>query len=107
MSRKRQIRNEYYEDFDTDDGEDLDTVPPWRKNRDIEKDDLEDFMKPPKSVMKIPLLFGNSRSQMLKISDKGKPEPEISAYSKCLFIKEKEGQDIEKKTKKLQELLKP
>lgn len=107
LRRKRKVNYEYYEDFDTDDGEDLNTVPPWRKNRLTFNDDLEDEMKPPKSVIKVPLYFGNSRDNVQKISDRGKAEAEVSAYAKCFFIKEKEGQDIEQKTKSLQDVMKP
>lgn len=70
-------------------------------------DDLEDIWKPPKSLIKIPLLYGNSRAQKTAVSTYQKAEAEVSGYAKCVFIQEKKGMTVEDKTKLLQEILKP
>ena len=71
MFRKRdgKERIPIYEDFDTDEGEDLDITPAWKKDalglelRKIEPHDLEQKYPIPSKMKKIPLWYGQSRGQ--------------------------------------------
>lgn len=47
-----------YEDNDTDDGEDLDMTPEWKKDREIFLSEFEDVHKPSKKLTCIPIMRG-------------------------------------------------
>lgn len=47
-----------YEDFDTDEDEDLDITPEWKKNREVFLSEFEDRFKPSKKLCCIPVMRG-------------------------------------------------
>lgn len=61
--KKKTSDVETYEDFDTDDGEDLDVTPEWLKGRKFLPDDLEDKIKTSKKFLKYTIMSGQSRGK--------------------------------------------
>lgn len=53
-----------YEDFDTDDDEDLDMVPEWMRERLVYKTELEKCIKMNSRIMTLPIFRGSMRSEV-------------------------------------------
>jgi hypothetical protein len=86
---------ELYEDFETDLDEDLDDTPAWMKEKDgitrrvFMTSPIEESMRPPRGLVKIELMYGNSRGHKTSIFDFTKKiEPTEIAIFKCLFIED-------------------
>lgn len=62
FSKKKLVYN--YEDFDTDEDEDLAIIPEWMKDRLVEKKELEKCIKMNKNIMRIPIKRGSKRDPM-------------------------------------------
>lgn len=55
--KKEQVK-ESYEDYDTDEGEDLDIVPHWYKNRKILSSDFEEVAYKANRIQAVPIFRG-------------------------------------------------
>lgn len=58
LKKKKGVVLLEYEDFDTDDDEDLDITPEWKKNREVFLSEFEDQHKPSKKLICIPIMRG-------------------------------------------------
>lgn len=56
--KKKTVDIETYEDYDTDDNENLDVTPVWLKERKFLPDDLEDKVKISKKFLKYTIMSG-------------------------------------------------
>lgn len=65
--KKMKKNEEHYEDFDTEEDEDLDITPEWMKGRERFLDDLEDFIKMDKYIRRFAVMTGRTRGK--KVSD--------------------------------------
>jgi len=60
----KKTKKEYnYEDFDTDDDEDLDMVPEWMRERVVYKTELEKCIKMNKRIITVPIYRGSLRNE--------------------------------------------
>mmetsp|Transcript_31029 Transcript_31029/g.28218 ORF Transcript_31029/g.28218 Transcript_31029/m.28218 type:complete len:185 (+) Transcript_31029:2772-3326(+) len=59
FDKKNEIK---YEDYDTDENEDLDVTPEWMKGRDVKLDELEDFIADDNKIKTIEITHGSSRA---------------------------------------------
>lgn len=116
LSRKlmNQIKKneEHYEDYDSDDNEDLDLTPEWMKGRERYKDDLEDIIKMDKYIRRFPIMSGQTRGKTnIFNTDKGEARQQVCLL-KCIFLegntttKEQEVK-MKQKIDKLQKLMRP
>lgn len=60
---KMKKNEEHYEEFDTEEDEDLDITPEWMKGRERFTDDLEDFIKMDKYIRRFPVMTGRTRGK--------------------------------------------
>jgi hypothetical protein len=58
---KKKKKEYNYEDFDTDDEEDLDLIPEWLRDRVVYKSSIENCVKMNKNIVRIPIMRGSVR----------------------------------------------
>ena len=64
FNKKHEVFN--YEDFDTDDSEDLDLTPEWLKDRNAFDKELEECITMNKNIIKIPIKRGSLRENNIQ-----------------------------------------
>lgn len=113
LLNKMKRNEEHYEEYDTDDGEDLNIEPEWLKDRERYPDDLEDKIAMDKYIKRFPVMRGQTRGKSDQFNtDKGEGLEQI-ALLKCIFLEGKvdetpEGiEKMNKKITKLKELMRP
>ena len=87
-----------YENFDTDEDEDLELVPEWLRNRIVHKSELEKCIKMNKNIVKIPILRGSLRSE--KISKIDQTQSEICMF-KCIVLRNEDMPKLFQKIDKI------
>ncbi|KAL4431869.1 hypothetical protein ABPG74_012681 [Tetrahymena malaccensis] len=106
FKKKGGIKIIEYEDYDTDEDEDLDITPEWKKNREVFLSEFEDKYKPSRKLTCIPIMRGQSRGVKKDMFSFDKPEaPSQFAMLKCLFL-DQNNVNFLKKVEELKKLLK-
>ncbi|EGR29640.1 hypothetical protein IMG5_151880 [Ichthyophthirius multifiliis] len=94
-----------YEDYDTDEDEDLDITPGWQKNREFYPQEFEKYYFPTKKLKCIDIMKGQSRGVKKNIFSFDKPSiPQKLATLKCIFIEK--NKQIQTKIENLKQLMK-
>ena len=93
MFKPKNVEVEEYDEYDTNDDEDLDSTPPWMKDeygrlRECLTEEFEKVYKPPKKLISLDLKYGTSIQHKKDLFDFSKIErdPVSIAKFKCLFI---------------------
>lgn len=106
LLNKMKKNEEHYEDYDTDEGEDLDITPEWMRDRQKFTDDLEDLIQMDKYIKRFPIMRGQTRGKTSLFST-DKEQVEQIALMKCIFLEgkfEETPEGIEKMAKKIEKL---
>lgn len=112
MLNKMKKNEEHYEDYNTDDDEDLDITPEWMRDREKFYDDLEDKIQMDKYIKRFPIMRGQTRGSTSLFST-DREQIEQIALLKCIFLDGKidespEGKEkFAKKIEKLKTLMRP
>lgn len=98
---------EHYEDYDSDDGEDLDITPEWKRGREVVPDDLEDKLPMDKYIKRFPIFRGQTRGKTSLFNTDRGAEIEQIGLMKCMFLEgrvEDTPEAMEKMAKKIEKL---
>ena len=113
LLNKIKKNEEHYEEFDTDEDEDLNITPEWLRDRERVPDDLEDKIPMDIYIKRFAVMRGQTRGKTKQFNtDQGEAMEQI-ALLKCIFLEGKiedtpEGKEkMEKKKNKLKELMRP
>ena len=113
LLNKIKKNEEHYEEYDTEDGEDLNITPEWLRDREKVPDDLEDKIPMDKYIKRFSVMRGQTRGKSRQFNTDQGEEMEKIALMKCIFLEGKMDdtpanvEKMNKKIIKLKELMRP